>query len=271
MTSLNDKVTALIAQVADENILPRFRQLADHDVEDKGGGDPVTIADVETEKALTPRLMDLLPGSRVIGEEAVHGRPQLLDLLTDEAPVWIIDPVDGTKNFTEGSDQFVVIVALAKAGETVMGWIYRPTDGTMTTAEKGAGAFEGERRMSSSAIADLPAMNAAIHTGRLVKERRPVLLERAEIFQSNRPLYCAGLVYQMLARGELDCAFFGKTMPWDHAAGALILAEAGGHTAFTNDDTKYRVDRGDRLGLIAASSSEVWSKVRTQIIGDLVF
>ena len=271
MSSLSEKAASLIVDVAAEKVLPRFRQLSDDEVEDKGGGDPVTIADIETEKILTPQLMDLLPGSKVIGEEAVHETPQLLDLLSGPDPLWIIDPVDGTKNFAEGSPEFVVIVALAKAGETVAGWIYQPTEERMTIAEKGGGALEGGNRLSASATADLPAMNAAIHTGKLVKEQRPELLERANIFKSNEPLYCAGLVYQRLARGELDCAFYGRTMPWDHAAGALILEEAGGHTAFTNNKERYEIDRGDRLGLLAASSQEVWGRVHAHIIGDLLF
>ncbi len=271
MSSLSEKAASLIVEVAADKILPRFRQLSDEEIEDKGGGDPVTIADIEAEKALTPQLKDLLPGSKVIGEEAVHETPQLLDLLDSPDPVWIIDPVDGTKNFAEDSPEFVVIVALAKAGETIAGWIYQPTEGRMTIAEKGSGAYEGAARLAASTTHDLPAMNAAIHTGKLVKERRPELLERAKIFKSNEPLYCAGLVYQKLARGELDCAFYGRTKPWDHAAGALILEEAGGHTAFTNNKERYEVDRGDRLGLLAASSQSVWDRVHTDIIGDLQF
>ncbi len=271
MSSLTDKVSALIAEVAADKILPRFRQLSKSDIDDKGGGDPVTIADIEAEQALTPRLMALVPGSRVIGEEAVHENPKLLDDLADDDPLWIVDPVDGTKNFTNGSPNFVVIVALLKARQTVAGWIYQPTEEKMTVAEKGAGAHEGDRRLFTSDTTELRDMRAAIHTGNIVKERRPLLNERAEIFASNQPLYCAGMVYQQLARGDLDCSFFGRTKPWDHAAGALILAEAGGHTAFTNDGVTYVADRGDRIGLIAASSEAVWQSVRTEIIKDLVF
>ncbi len=266
-----DQVGDLIAAVAAEKILPRFQQLSDDDIDDKGGGDPVTIADIEAEQALTPQLRDLLPGSKVIGEEAVHETPALLDLLAGDDPVWIIDPVDGTKNFTQGSGHFVVIVALVRNRETIAGWIYQPTEQRLTTAEKGSGAVDNGQPLKTSPVPVISNMTAAIHTGNIVKEQRPALEAQAKKFQKNRPLYCAGMVYQHLARGALDCAFFGRTKPWDHAAGALILEEAGGLTAFTNDNSRYQPDRGDRLGLLAAGSHDVWQNVRRDIIGDLVF
>ena len=271
MTPSIDQVGDLIAGIAAEKILPRFRQLSDDDIEDKGGGDPVTIADIEAEQTLTPHLRDLLPGSNVIGEEAVHETPALLHHLSGDEPVWIIDPVDGTRNFTQGSGNFVVIVALVRHRETVAGWIYQPTEHLMTTAEKGSGAVDNGQPLKTTPVSAIPDMTAAIHTGNIVKEQRPALDAQAKKFKKNAPLYCAGMVYQQLARGVLDCAFFGRTKPWDHAAGALILEEAGGLTAFTNDNSRYQPDHGDRLGLLAAGSHEAWQTVRRDIIGDLVF
>lgn len=271
MVSLPEKVSTLITNVSADKILPRFRRLTTSDIEDKGGGDPVTVADLEAEQALTPALRNLLPGSTVIGEEAVFENSGLLDLLDGSDPVWIIDPVDGTKNFTRGSTDFVVIVALVQSRETIAGWIYQPTEGIMTIAEKGAGSFENDTRLATATAQEVSAMQAAVHTGNIVKAQKPVLDERAKCFKSNQPLYCAGLVYQQLARGDLDCAFYGRSKPWDHAAGALILSEAGGYTAFATDPHPYQPDHGDRLGLLAASSKRAWDTVNREIIGNLTF
>ena len=108
-------VSSLIAEAAATIVMPRFRHLGQGDVEDKSPSsdreDLVTIADREAEAWLTAALVRLDPGSTVIGEEAVHATPGLLDRLTGDAPVWLIDPVDGTRNFVHGDDGFGVMVA----------------------------------------------------------------------------------------------------------------------------------------------------------------
>src|SRR5271168_2971050 len=94
-----DAVTAIIREVAEEHILPRFRNLKSADIAFKIGDDPVTIADKEAESALSARLSSLLKGSKVVGEEAFAANPRVLESFSGESPVWIIDPIDGTRNF----------------------------------------------------------------------------------------------------------------------------------------------------------------------------
>ena len=127
--------------VAAEHVMPRFRSLADQDVETKTGPlDLVTIADREAEAALTRRLPDLVPGSVVVGEEAVCADPTIVARLAEDAPVWVLDPVDGTRNFVNGENLFGVMVALVERQETICGWIFTPIDDIMLTVERGAGA-----------------------------------------------------------------------------------------------------------------------------------
>ena len=124
----NNRVRAALTAVGREIVLPRWRNLRDGDIRDKGGGDPVTLADLEAEAALRDRLCEILPGSAFIGEEAVGEDPALLDLLHKEAPVWVVDPIDGTKNFAEGTERFCVMAALVSGGLTLGGWIYSPLE-----------------------------------------------------------------------------------------------------------------------------------------------
>src|SRR5262249_31532208 len=105
-------VIALMREVAATHILPRFRKLAAHEIHEKAPGNLVTIADLEAERALTPALTALIPGSLVVGEEAVAHDPAILDRLAGDDPVWVVDPVDGTQNFTKAVPCFAVIVAL---------------------------------------------------------------------------------------------------------------------------------------------------------------
>ncbi len=142
MTKINvEKVAEIISEVADAEILPRFRRLKVGDIAFKTGDDPVTIADKEAEKALSIRFLDLLPGSKVVGEEAFATNPRLLECFFGESPVWIVDPIDGTRNFVAGNPTFGVIVGLAERNQMVAGWPYDPMSKEFIAAEIGSGAY----------------------------------------------------------------------------------------------------------------------------------
>ena len=116
------QVSEIIARVSREEVLPRFQHLSVSDIDTKGSDeDLVTTADVETEKRLTRELTALMPDSVVVGEEAAFKDPSVLDHLTGDRPVWVIDPVDGTMNFAYGRSEIGVVVALVYKGETVAG------------------------------------------------------------------------------------------------------------------------------------------------------
>ena len=98
LLALAPQVRDLLITAADTLIVPRFQTLGDDDVHQSSPTDLVTVADVETEEWLTPRLLELLPGSVVVGEEGVAADERVLDHLEGDAPVWVVDPVDGTRN-----------------------------------------------------------------------------------------------------------------------------------------------------------------------------
>src|SRR5437868_34109 len=120
------KVAEHIRETAQAEILPRFGLLRREDIREKRPGDFVTLADLEAERQLTQRLGGLLPGSVVLGEEAAAQDRSRFDLLAGDAPVWVIDPVDGTTNFARGKPGFAVIVALVQRAIVRAGWIYDP-------------------------------------------------------------------------------------------------------------------------------------------------
>src|SRR5262249_10982747 len=116
------------------------------DIASKGPGDPVTVADREAEAALAAGLTGLLPGSSVVGEEAVSSDPSLRDRLRLPGEVWLVDPIDGTANFAAGREPFAVPVALLRDPVTVAGWILDPVNGSIAVAELGSGAsLDGQR------------------------------------------------------------------------------------------------------------------------------
>ena len=126
MDQLAEDVAALMREVAAREIMPRFRALADHEIEEKEKGELVTVADRASEAWLTPRLERLRAGSHTLGEEAVATDASLMSRLGNDVPLWTIDPVDGTANFVAGRETFGVMLSLIEKGEVTRGWIYLP-------------------------------------------------------------------------------------------------------------------------------------------------
>jgi fructose-1,6-bisphosphatase/inositol monophosphatase family enzyme len=153
-----DEVGALMRAAARTVILPLYQRLAAGDVAEKAPGDVVTVADRRAEEFLADGLAKLLPGSIVVGEEAVAADGALLDLLADAGPVWLVDPLDGTANFAAGHGPFAVMVALLVGGVTRTGWILDLITDQLVVAEAGAGAYLNGVRITTDQ--DAPPLSA---------------------------------------------------------------------------------------------------------------
>ena len=262
MSALDREVLALCREVAERAILPRHRQLAASDIEDKGDGDPVTIADREAEEMLREGLTRLNAGIGFVGEEAAHADAAVLDALG--GPCWIVDPLDGTRNFAAGREPFGIIVALADGGVAQSGWIYDCLSGRFCAAHRGGGAFvDGERVAARATGEERPV--AAISLIFMDPARRQAVLDHvAPHYRTVDVPYCAAEQYPRLALGANDVSIFERTLAWDHAAGALWLNEAGGKAA-RPDGSEYRVDEKGRTGLIGAASPQLWDGLAARL------
>jgi fructose-1,6-bisphosphatase/inositol monophosphatase family enzyme len=249
-----DKVLELVREAAADIILPRFQSLGDGEIDEKDGGELVTVADIETERWLTARLPDLLPGSTVVGEEAVFADPAVFSRLSGEAPVWVIDPIDGTWNFAHGRPIFGVLIALIQKGQVLAGWIYEPVSGTTVVGVRGDGViFDGQRlRLEDSEAASGYVGTAARYLFDRA-EARPDLIE--QIYRTN----CAGHEYVLILSGERAFSAYTKLKPWDHAAGSFLVVEAGGHSALL-DEGCYDVANPSG-NLLTARSETAWRDV----------
>ena len=250
------RVAELIREVSATEILPRFGRLGDGEIIEKGPGDLVTIADRAAEQALAERLTRLLPGSRVVGEEAVFEDPGVLDALGGPDPVWIIDPIDGTENYANGNARFTVLVALARDGELEASWIYAPWFDRMAHAVRGGGAFlDGERlRVAPAPDPVTGLMNVDVSTSRPKFWNAQSKASISALSKHGAWLSYsdgAGLEYVMLASGRRTCALMVWENAWDHAAGLLLHAEAGGLT-ITADGKPFRLAGGNTLPFVVA-------------------
>jgi fructose-1,6-bisphosphatase/inositol monophosphatase family enzyme len=255
-----DAVIGCLREVAETIILPRFKTLAEHEVRAKTGKqDLVTVADEEGEHRLAVTLPALLPGSRLIGEESVAKNPHLLDELAGEDWVWIVDPVDGTLNFVNGSETFCTMVALTRRGETAWGFIHNPVRNVTLWAEQGAGAFRSDadlkatrQHMPQPDSNDLATLSAALYD----KELAPIKGKFGRIARSG----CAGHDYWAAAEGRLHVVSFRRLMPWDHAPGVLIHAEAGG-TGRLLSGAAYAAGRYAQTGILCAPNPDIWARI----------
>lgn len=265
MTIDIDTVTKILREAAQESILPRFRSLREDEVTEKSPGEIVTVADREAEATIARRLRELVDAP-VVGEEATAADPALLRALRDEPTAWLVDPLDGTRNFVHGSEDFAVMAALVREGRAVASWILRPTLEIVYTAELGSGAWCDGRRLSREpAPADPARMRGAVQSRFLspsARERVEAAVDRfAEVGSG---AHCAGVDYPRLAEGGLDFVLYHRTLPWDHAPGGLLITEAGG-VALRPEGDPYRPD-DDRVGLLDAADEVTWRTVRSLLL-----
>jgi len=269
MTDVIDRalshVPDLLRETAGRVILPRYQALADHEIRAKTAADDlVTVADEEAEALLTDGLLKLLPGSLVVGEEAVAAEPAAIHRLGGREPVWVIDPLDGTANFAAGNSTFAVMVALVQNNETLAAFVYDPLGNRMAEARSGGGAFINNERVRIPAREPGPARVSVS-----VRFWPPEIAEasRLETIEPVAPLMCAGQEYLRLVAGGIDAASYWRLLPWDHAAPALIACEAGARVAHP-DGARYHPYCAPRLGLIAAHP-DVWEEARLSSYPDL--
>ncbi|MAF48327.1 MAG: inositol monophosphatase [Rhodospirillales bacterium] len=253
-------VEAAIRLIAAEEIMPRFRALEAHEVDKKHEGEIVTAADIESERRLEEELTGLVPDSVVVGEEGFAANAAIMDRLGGTAPVWVIDPLDGTRNFAEGKELFCVIVAFVQDGVVDAGWIYDPIKDDMMHSVRGRGV----RDKRGAILLGPPPPTTTVMRGSVGKRRRTALAERDDnLVPRNMVRYrCVGREYMDLARGRLDFAEYGSLKPWDHAAGVLFHAEAGGYSAFTKDGAPYQPGPVRRGRFLIAPDRDCWHKLK---------
>lgn len=245
------RVSTLVRAVARAEILPRFRSVR---AERKPDGSLVTEADVAAQIALEAGLQAIVP-CPVVGEEMLGAEQR--QLWQAGGWCWCIDPLDGTGNFVNGKPYFGISVALTHERVTQLAVILDPSADEMFTAIRGQGATLNGRAMRLAAN-QIPLQQARAEAG-LYKKLGP--LKQALI--ANAPfktLSMSGasvLQWCHLAAGRYDVFVHPGEHPWDYAAGALILEEAGGSLCtFTHHD--YWSDPAWHRSAIAAASPDLF-------------
>ena len=190
------------------------------EVEEKSPDNPVTEADKAADEYLKSALMDLLPESGWLSEETVDNPERLMKRF-----VWIVDPLDGTKEFVMGIPEFSVSVALTEDGKAVIGAIFNPITDEMVSAYKGGGLSLNGNPVKSSVRKEL--QGSTIDASRSERKRGEF-----EPFEEMFELITMGSIAWKLARtgfGVADATWSrGPKHEWDICAGIIIVQEGGG-------------------------------------------
>lgn len=264
-----DWLAGILAEAAQTEIMPRFRRLGDGDIRQKtSAADLVTEADVNAERLITASLRGRYPQAMIVGEEACSDNPGLLDGLGDADLAFVIDPVDGTFNFASGVPLFGVMLAVVVKGETVAGIIHDPVGKDWLIGAKGAGshirhAHGGLEKVRVTAPAPLSEMTGSVSWQYMPEPERSRLARNQTKILSQFAYRCAAHEYRLLASGHAHFVVYNKLMPWDHLAGVLIHAEAGGHAA-RFDGSAYLPSHLDG-GLLVAPDRQSWQDLRREL------
>lgn len=248
LKSPNMNVISAAIQKAARGLLRDFGEIERLQVSEKSLGNFVSSADLRIEKILQEELHKARPNFGLITEESGEVIPT-----QDSESRWIIDPLDGTKNFIHGIPHFAISVALEQNGEIIAGITYDPIKDEMFAAEKGCGAFMNDKRlrvsnrkvMSESLIATGPSL---VHKQAYVSFLTKI---HSTIFGFRR-MGASSLDLAYVAAGRLDAFLEMDPHIWDTAVGTLLVREAGG--MITKVDGKHRTDT---TGSILASNGRI--------------
>ncbi len=248
-------VATKAAHRAGELILCSFRQ--PHKVRNKGPQDVVTQVDLDAEEIIVDAISDAFPEHGFLGEEG-HAATQAEECL------WVIDPLDGTRNYTVGIPFFCVSIAQVINGRATMGVIYDPVRGETFTACAGQGTYLNGESLRLTPKASLE--QAIVHVGFLPAANPdnpelslPMFLRLRPSVTAMRNMGSAALSLAYVACGRIDVAYQDRLSPWDVLAGALLVEEAGGTAT---DFRGFPVSMSSQ-DVIAANSSALHGAVLT--------
>ncbi len=228
-----------IAKAAGEAIMSHYGRELDIVSKSKKEFDPVTDADLEADRYISGLLEAKFPGMPILSEESRHGS------IDYAGKVWVVDPLDGTKEFIRHGKDFSVMIGLVDGGVPLLGVVYAPAAGKMYYAYRGGGAYIKERgrdvRINVSGVSSLDHARQIVRAGYTRKNMLDALVGGLAVGKSLEKS-SIGLRLCALAAGDADMYInTNKSNKWDTASGEVILSEAGG--VITDFDSK-KLDYG---------------------------
>lgn len=257
LQSIVEKIKPTVKNAGDK-LADEYNSTFSYEFKVKSKGEIVTKADKYAEEIIIKAIKENFPEHSILSEES-----GLADKKSDF--MWVVDPLDGTTNFAMKNPFFNTSVSLVHQDEIVIGFVYAPLFNEFYYAVKGKGSFMNEKRIEVNKNADMGmSLNAFCYgAGPNAKTNAADYYKRSleEGYQA-RQLGAAALELARVGSGILDSMVVPGANPWDVAAGALIVMEAGG---IVTDINGNKFELMENNGIIAASSNKILSQVRNLI------
>jgi myo-inositol-1(or 4)-monophosphatase len=241
---------AIITAAGREELLPRFARV---ERAHKADGSVLTEADLAVQERVAGQLRARWPETVFLGEEMAAVRQQAL--LESEKPVWCLDPLDGTRNFSSGIPFFCISLALLQGGAVTLGLVFDPVRDECFSACRGQGAWLNDEPLAlepcgvdlkhTTGLIDFKRLDAALATR----------LATAIPYASQRSFGSVALDWCWLAAGRCHLYLHGRSQLWDYAAGQLILGEAGGFSCTLDGEPVFTRALAPRSSVAAVDAS----------------
>ncbi len=242
-----DTLANLVRLVAQDELVPRFRRIKQHIKHD---GSILTEADLAAQSALQNALASRWPDIPMLGEEMPLDRQEQL-LQEASNGIWIVDPLDGTSNFSLGIPYYSVSVALVVGDHIELGVVYDPERDELFTARHGSGAFLNQERLNLSGMRQVDTMTVGMVDFKRLDASLAGKLAADPPYKSQRSFGSVALDWCWIAAGRGDVYVHGKQKMWDYAAGHIVLEEAGGYSSTLKGERVFNGSLTPRSAVLA--------------------
>ena len=260
-------ISDLLVKVNESIILKYYKNLSSKHINTKSSDDDyVSIADKESEIYIVKNLIGFLNINQYIGEETSYSNKDDYKSLEKNALYWVIDPIDGTKNYINGKNEFCSMISLVFNSIPIATFVYYPLKNLLVYAFKGFGAYSLE--IKTKKIIQLRIQQNSFDnivgsggTKGIEEPLRQKVLQNLRKYTNRLFIGSAGIEAIMLASNETQFVFHGRVTPWDHSPLDLIIKESGGCVYMLNDKAEFNIfSRGP---ILAASNDQIWENIRS--------
>ena len=259
----------LLINVNKNIILYYYKNLKSKDISTKSSNDDfVTIADKKSEKFISDQLIGFLGVNDILGEETAF-LVKNYDKYLNNSLLWVVDPIDGTKNYINGKEEFCSMISLVSSMLPIATFIYYPLKNIFVYAFKNFGAYIVDTNTNiSSKLLIKPYKSLKLvgsgGTKGIPENYRQSILNNLKINTERLFIGSAGIETIMLAKNEIQFIFHGRVTPWDHSPMNLITKEAGGCVYMAINKNEY--DIKSKGSILATSNLQTWNNIRNLII-----
>ncbi len=226
------KIAAMLKEHCHTHIMPLYKNLTKSQIHQKGQKDIVTDADKNMEKNLSQNLQQILKNSQILGEETYATNPETAKALETNEYVWVIDPLDGTRNFIKQKEEFCSMLALVKNGKTIAAWIYTPLKDEMIMADISSKTQDiNGNPITIKTMENTNPENiiGQINFGMFQENNKEELIKIAENKYKNLDkVFCVGYDFSGMCLSRRHFSTYRHLWWWDHIPGSFLLQQAGG-------------------------------------------